>query len=320
MMSGALGYRLPARAGDPRAGRRLPSTAATRCRQSLRAVSTTAWRTRQFWLLWAVLCLNVTAGIGVIGMASPLLQEVFRGADRRAARLHRARQGTACADRRDRSGLHRTAVAVQHRGQDLLGIALRSHRPQADVRDLFPAGIRAVRLACRGPRDSGISRCSSRSSASSCRCMAAASRPCPRIWPTCSAPRWSARSTAVCSRPGPSPGARAGARQLHPRVPDRSRRRARRRYSITMYILAGLLLIGFVCNSLIRPVDERLFVAADSPATSAREAAAAIPTGPAPSAEPGTSSGWRLWGAWLAVGIPNSLGRQGDARESGRAV
>jgi MFS family permease len=38
-----------------------------------------AWRTRQFWLLWAVLCLNVSAGIGVIGMASPMIQEVFGG-------------------------------------------------------------------------------------------------------------------------------------------------------------------------------------------------------------------------------------------------
>ena len=38
-----------------------------------------AWRTPQFWLLWGVLCLNVTAGIGILGMASPLLQEVFAG-------------------------------------------------------------------------------------------------------------------------------------------------------------------------------------------------------------------------------------------------
>jgi MFS family permease len=38
-----------------------------------------AWKTRQFWLLWAVLCLNVSAGIGVIGMASPMIQEVFGG-------------------------------------------------------------------------------------------------------------------------------------------------------------------------------------------------------------------------------------------------
>ncbi|MBV9914594.1 MAG: OFA family MFS transporter [Sinobacteraceae bacterium] len=36
-----------------------------------------AWRTPQFWLIWAVLCLNVTAGIAVIAMASPMLQEVF---------------------------------------------------------------------------------------------------------------------------------------------------------------------------------------------------------------------------------------------------
>src|SRR3984893_17408743 len=34
----------------------------------------TAWRTPQFWLLWVVLCMNVTAGIGVLGQASPMIQ------------------------------------------------------------------------------------------------------------------------------------------------------------------------------------------------------------------------------------------------------
>ncbi|VFS90053.1 Uncharacterised protein [Raoultella planticola] len=38
-----------------------------------------AWRTPQFWLLWLVLWLNVTAGIGILGMASPMLQEIFAG-------------------------------------------------------------------------------------------------------------------------------------------------------------------------------------------------------------------------------------------------
>jgi MFS family permease len=38
-----------------------------------------AWKTPQFWFLWGVLCLNVSAGIGVIGMASPMIQEVFGG-------------------------------------------------------------------------------------------------------------------------------------------------------------------------------------------------------------------------------------------------
>src|SRR5271167_2620589 len=38
-----------------------------------------AWRTRQFWLLWVMLCMNVTAGIGVLGQASPMIQEMFPG-------------------------------------------------------------------------------------------------------------------------------------------------------------------------------------------------------------------------------------------------
>jgi len=42
-------------------------------------VATEALRTPQFWLLWIVLCMNVTAGIGVLGQASPLIQEMFPG-------------------------------------------------------------------------------------------------------------------------------------------------------------------------------------------------------------------------------------------------
>lgn len=38
-----------------------------------------AIRTPQFWLLWTVLLLNVTAGIGVLGQASPMIQEMFPG-------------------------------------------------------------------------------------------------------------------------------------------------------------------------------------------------------------------------------------------------
>ena len=36
-----------------------------------------AWRTPQFWLLWMVLCTNVTAGIGVLAQASPMAQDMF---------------------------------------------------------------------------------------------------------------------------------------------------------------------------------------------------------------------------------------------------
>jgi MFS family permease len=36
-----------------------------------------AWKTRSFWLLWIILCLNVTAGIGILEQASPMIQEML---------------------------------------------------------------------------------------------------------------------------------------------------------------------------------------------------------------------------------------------------
>src|SRR5277367_3456099 len=38
-----------------------------------------ALKTPQFWLIWIVLCMNVTAGIGVLGQASAMSQEMFPG-------------------------------------------------------------------------------------------------------------------------------------------------------------------------------------------------------------------------------------------------
>jgi MFS family permease len=39
--------------------------------------ATNAIRTPQFWLLWVVLCFNVTAGIGILERASPIFQDYF---------------------------------------------------------------------------------------------------------------------------------------------------------------------------------------------------------------------------------------------------
>ncbi|MGH8728778.1 MAG: L-lactate MFS transporter [Burkholderiales bacterium] len=44
-----------------------------------------ALKTPQFWLLWVVLCMNVTAGIGVLGQASVMIQEMFKGSVTAAA-------------------------------------------------------------------------------------------------------------------------------------------------------------------------------------------------------------------------------------------
>ncbi|WP_242107843.1 OFA family MFS transporter [Luteimonas aquatica] len=78
MMCGALGYRVPP-AGWAPAGWTPPANNGNAMITSAQVHLDQAWRTPQFWLIWAVLCLNVTAGIGVIGMASPMLQEVFGG-------------------------------------------------------------------------------------------------------------------------------------------------------------------------------------------------------------------------------------------------
>jgi MFS family permease len=76
MMCGALGYRVPPANWKP-AGWQGPRRSKLISEGQVHV--NVAWRTPQFWLLWGVLMLNVTAGIGILGMASPLLQEVFGG-------------------------------------------------------------------------------------------------------------------------------------------------------------------------------------------------------------------------------------------------
>src|SRR6202051_1258297 len=77
MMIGAFRYRLPPAGWRPD-GWTPPSEAKTMITQR-NVHLRDAHKTPQFWLIWWVLCLNVSAGIGVIGMASPMLQEIFAG-------------------------------------------------------------------------------------------------------------------------------------------------------------------------------------------------------------------------------------------------
>jgi MFS family permease len=75
---GAFGYRLPPEGWQPEGW--TPPASATRPMVTQGHVHLRmAPRTLQFWLIWAVLCLNVSAGIGVLAMASPMLQEIFAG-------------------------------------------------------------------------------------------------------------------------------------------------------------------------------------------------------------------------------------------------
>ncbi|WP_353980751.1 OFA family MFS transporter [Salinicola endophyticus] len=101
MACGAIGFRVPPNGWKP-AGWVPPKKASANAMIAHGHVHlNTAWKTKQFWLIWGVLFLNVTAGIAVISMASPMLQDVFGGAlvglDDREAVLSAAQKAAVVA-------------------------------------------------------------------------------------------------------------------------------------------------------------------------------------------------------------------------------
>ena len=77
MTIGSFGYRVPPAGWKPE-GWTAPA-AANSMITSKNVHLDNAHKTPQFWLLWLALCMNVSAGIGIIGAASPMLQETFGG-------------------------------------------------------------------------------------------------------------------------------------------------------------------------------------------------------------------------------------------------
>jgi MFS family permease len=80
MMFGVFNIRVPADGWKPDGFD--PSTVKQKALVTTANVSAAnAIKTPQFWLLWVVLLCNVTAGIGILEQASPMIQDFFRGAD-----------------------------------------------------------------------------------------------------------------------------------------------------------------------------------------------------------------------------------------------
>jgi len=193
MVSGAPGYRLPPPNWKP-AGWNADMVRKPLITQHEVALNT-APRTPQFWLVWLVLMLNVSAGIGTLSMPSPLLQEVFGG---------RLIGVTASFDQLNTQQLAAiAALAAAFTGLlSLFNIAGRIFWASMSYHmggkmTYMPSSCWA---SCCTPRSPGQPppetwHCSWASSASSCRCMEGASRPCPLTFRISSAPRWSARST-----------------------------------------------------------------------------------------------------------------------------
>ncbi len=76
MLFGALIARVPAPDWKPE-GWTPPATSTNTMITSGSVSADQAIKTPQFWLLWLVLCMNVSAGIGILGQASLMTQDMF---------------------------------------------------------------------------------------------------------------------------------------------------------------------------------------------------------------------------------------------------
>jgi len=243
-----------------------------------------AMRTPQFWLLWAVLLLNVTAGIGVLGQASPMIQEMFPDRVSVAAAagfvgllsLFNMLGRFAWSSISDTIGRKPTYMIFF-----ALGAALYALTPQtgrignvvlfvvcyAVIMSMYGGGFATIPAYLRDQFGTA------RVGAIHGRLLTA----------------WSLAGIA-----GPVLVNYIREYQIEH---DVARAEA---YTVTMYLMAGLLVVGFICNLLVRTPDP------------ARLAAGAIaapdPLAPAAEHPPGETELRTLAFRWAWVGIPLALG------------
>jgi MFS family permease len=311
MMAGALGYRVPPDGWRPanfdlNKGDRSKATTTDR-----HVHLSVAWRTPQFWLLWGVLCLNVSAGIGILGMASPLLQEVFGGrligVSATIDQLTAAQKTQIAAIAAGFTGLlslfniagrifwaslsDRLGRKVTYAMFFLLGIALYSSIPwtAATVNLALFVGFFCVALSMYGGGFATV--------------------------PAYLADLFGTRMVGAIHGRLLTAWSTAGVlgpvlvNYVRDYQIDHGVARAQA-YSLTMFILAALLAGGFICNLLIKPVDPANYMTPEQIAA-ADEAETAKNVAPAPTTASAAGEArptWLIPAAWLAVWVPLGWG------------
>ena len=308
MLAGAFGYRIPAADWRP-AGFSAGSKSHAASPAGRYVPLNVAWRTRQFWLVWGVLCLNVTAGIGVLGMASPLLQEVFGGkligvaaafnelTDEQKKSIAAIAAGfTGLLSLFNIAGRFFWASLSDYIGRKatyytffILGIALYASAPwaaHAGHLALFVAAFCVV-LSMYGGGFATV--------------------------PAYLADLFGTKVVGAIHGRLLTAWSTAGVlgpvlvNYLREYQIDHGVARADA-YSTTMYILAGLLALGLACNWRVKPLSEKYFLASEEqPAAQGDVKAAADAAGMLASVSD-TSPALLVWGAWLAVLIPIGWG------------
>jgi MFS family permease len=269
-----------------------------------------AWRTPQFWLIWGVLCLNVTAGIAVIAMASPMLQEVFGGrllGLEAHATLSDAQKAAVVAAAAGLVGLISLfnslgrifwASASDYLGRKntyfiffSLGVVLYALLPtwgHLGLAGLFVASVCIILTMYGGG-------------------FATVPAYLADIFGTQMVGAIHGRlitAWSVAGVVGPMLIAKLREGQLAAGVPKSLV------YDRTLYIMAGLLFVGFLCNLFVRPVNPAHHMSAEQLARERSLQHEARPTAAAPAAAAAAAdgNGALVAVAWIAVGIPFLIG------------
>ena len=295
MMSGAFAYRVPdsALAVSASRGSAFARGASADKSSGNSAVDASvhyrdAVKTKQFWLIWAVLCLNVSAGIGVIGMASPMLQEIFGASAAVAAGF------TGLISLFNIGGRFFWASLSDHIGRKatyatffLLGIALYASAPflaRAGSQAAFVLAV-CVIVSMYGGGFATIP--AYLADTFGTQYVGAIHGRLLTAW-----------STAGIIGPVLVNYIREA--QIAAGVPRQQV------YDFTMYILAGLLVLGVIANALVRPLKSRMPNPKTRTRTVERES-----SGETASRVGVWSLGfgrWDLLAAWTAVGVPLAWG------------
>jgi MFS family permease len=267
----------------------------------------TSWRTPQFWLIWGVLCMNVTAGIGVISMASPMLQDIFGaklvGSDATAT-LTAAQRAAIVASAAGLVGL----ISLFNALGRIFWASLSDKIGRKNM--YYSIFVIGIVLYCLLPTW-GHFRLAMLFVASICIILSMygggfATVPAylADIFGTQMVGAIHGRLITAWSVAGVvGPALIAGLRQfeLDHGVPNTLV------YDVTLYVMAFLLLCGLVCNFFVTPVDKKYWM---TDAALARERALQHEDHVAAGAESAARGNFGVVGllAWLAVGIPFCIG------------
>jgi MFS family permease len=306
MSLGAFGFRVPPAGWRP-SGWVAPAAASGGMITGRHVHLNVAWRTPQFWLIWGVLGLNVTAGIAVIAMASPMLQEVFGGkllgldaqtvlSDVQKAAIVAAAAGLVglislfnslgrifWASTSDYLGRKNTYFVFFTVGPILY--ALLPTWGHLGLAGLFVASVCIILTMYGGG-------------------FATVPAYLADIFGTQMVGAIHGRlitAWSVAGVVGPLLIAKLRESQLASGVPKSLV------YDHTLYIMAGLLVAGFLCNLFVRPVNEKYYMSEEQLARE-RALQREVRTDAGAASAATASSGALVTAAWLAVGIPFLIG------------